>query len=101
MAVKTAAGKVYKGYVWPGDCAFPDFTMEKTRDWWAGLYKDFMAQGTTTPSPFFPVVLGLGPVQAGTPLGTPAAGVTLKNSTLSCCRAPQRVFPFFLGFENE
>ncbi len=41
--VKDTAGKEYHGKVWPGDCAFPDFTMPRTRQWWAGLYKDFMA----------------------------------------------------------
>lgn len=41
--VKDASGKEYHGKVWPGDCAFPDFTMPRTRKWWAGLYKDFMA----------------------------------------------------------
>ncbi len=43
--VKDAAGKEYHGKVWPGDCAFPDFTMPQTRQWWSGLYKDFMANG--------------------------------------------------------
>ncbi len=43
--VKTADGKEYNGEVWPGDCAFPDFTRSETRKWWAGLYKDFMATG--------------------------------------------------------
>jgi alpha-glucosidase len=43
--VKDAAGKVYEGKVWPGPCAFPDFTRERTRGWWSGLYKDFMAHG--------------------------------------------------------
>lgn len=28
-------GEVYQGQVWPGWCAFPDFTNEKTRSWWA------------------------------------------------------------------
>jgi len=37
--------KFYEGDVWPGRCIFPDFTMEETRNWWGGLYKDFMAQG--------------------------------------------------------
>lgn len=45
--VKTAEGEIYKGEVWPGWCVFPDYTQQKTRDWWAGLYKDFMAQGIT------------------------------------------------------
>jgi alpha-glucosidase len=30
---------------WPGMCVFPDFTRPETRDWWAELYQDFMAQG--------------------------------------------------------
>lgn len=43
--VKKANGEEYHGKVWPGDCAFPDFTSPTTRQWWAGLYKDFMAKG--------------------------------------------------------
>jgi len=43
--VKDAAGKLYVGPVWPGDCVFPDFTMPKTRQWWAGLYKKFIRMG--------------------------------------------------------
>jgi alpha-glucosidase len=35
----------YTGIVWPGECVFPDFTKEDTRNWWANLYTDFMAQG--------------------------------------------------------
>ncbi|HED54906.1 MAG TPA: DUF5110 domain-containing protein [Phycisphaerales bacterium] len=46
-AVKRADGSVYKGEVWPGWCVFPDFTAPDTRDWWAGLYGDFMANGIT------------------------------------------------------
>ncbi|MFW5987841.1 MAG: glycoside hydrolase family 31 protein [bacterium] len=34
-------GKVFIDKVWPGKCAFPDFTQSKVRDWWAGLQKDF------------------------------------------------------------
>ncbi len=43
--VKRADGTEYNGDVWPGKCTFPDFTNPQTRDWWAGLYKDFMATG--------------------------------------------------------
>ncbi|HKK45375.1 MAG TPA: TIM-barrel domain-containing protein [Balneolaceae bacterium] len=35
----------FVGKVWPGDCVFPDFTRPATRDWWSGLYRDFMAKG--------------------------------------------------------
>ena len=43
--VKNKNGKDFKGKVWPGMCAFPDYTRPETCEWWAGLYKDFMAQG--------------------------------------------------------
>lgn len=41
--VKDSTGNEYHGKVWPGDCAFPDFTMPRTRQWWSGLYRNFMA----------------------------------------------------------
>jgi len=28
---------VFVGYLWAGDCVWPDFTSPKTRDWWASL----------------------------------------------------------------
>lgn len=40
-----ADGEVYNGDVWPGSCAFPDFTRPETQQWWKGLYKDYMATG--------------------------------------------------------
>ena len=40
MFVRTADGGVAKGPVWPGFCAFPDFTDPKVRDWWGDLYVD-------------------------------------------------------------
>ncbi len=43
--VKRADGTEYHGKVWPGYCAFPDFTQPKVRDWWAGLYHDFLSKG--------------------------------------------------------
>ncbi len=43
--VKQPNGKEYHGKVWPGDCAFPDFTMPRTRKWWSGLYKNFIQTG--------------------------------------------------------
>ncbi len=43
--IRDAEGRVYEGKVWPGPCAFPDFTRERTRRWWSGLYRDFMAHG--------------------------------------------------------
>jgi len=43
--VQNAEHKEFNGSVWPGKCAFPDFTRPETRNWWSALYKDFMATG--------------------------------------------------------
>lgn len=43
--VKDKNGREYNARAWPGQCAFPDYTRPRTREWWAGLYKDFMAAG--------------------------------------------------------
>ena len=43
--VQTRDGEEFSGDVWPGPCAFPDFTRPETRVWWGALYKDFLAQG--------------------------------------------------------
>ncbi|MCW3786274.1 TIM-barrel domain-containing protein [Plebeiibacterium sediminum] len=43
--VTTKSGEEFHGNVWPGACAFPDFLSPDTREWWASLYKDFMATG--------------------------------------------------------
>ncbi|MCC6229759.1 MAG: alpha-glucosidase [Phycisphaerales bacterium] len=43
--IKARDGGEYQGSVWPGPCAFPDFTKSRTRAWWGDLYKDFIAHG--------------------------------------------------------
>jgi alpha-glucosidase len=43
--VKNSDGSVYVGAVWPGESVFPDFTLARARDWWGGLYKDFVGMG--------------------------------------------------------
>jgi len=43
--VKNPDGSVYVGTVWPGPSVFPEFTQEKTRDWWGSLYKQFLSEG--------------------------------------------------------
>lgn len=45
QAVDSGVGREYQGRVWPGPCAFPDFTKAEVRAWWAGLYKPYMATG--------------------------------------------------------
>ncbi|MFM9994753.1 MAG: TIM-barrel domain-containing protein [Phycisphaerales bacterium] len=43
--IATDAGGEYHGSVWPGPSAFPDYTREATRRWWADLYRDFAGTG--------------------------------------------------------
>ncbi len=33
----TRTGQEYRNVVWPGRCAFPDFTNPRVREWWGGL----------------------------------------------------------------
>jgi alpha-glucosidase len=40
MFLRTADGDMAKGPVWPGFCAFPDYTDPKVRQWWGDLYAD-------------------------------------------------------------
>ena len=43
--VHKADGSLYVAPVWPGPAVFPEFTRKASRDWWGGLYKDFIADG--------------------------------------------------------
>jgi len=43
--VKNPDGSLYVGPVWPGPSVFPDFTRQSTRDWWGGLYGNFVSDG--------------------------------------------------------
>ncbi len=45
--VKRADNTVFEGEVWPGWCKFPDYTRPGVRQWWSGLYTDFMAEGVS------------------------------------------------------
>src|SRR5690349_24832075 len=40
MFDRTADGQVAKGTVWPGFCAFTDYTSARVREWWGELYVD-------------------------------------------------------------
>ncbi|QIQ05842.1 glycoside hydrolase family 31 protein [Streptomyces liangshanensis] len=43
--VRDARGEEVRGEVWPGACAYPDFTDPGVREWWGGLYAERLAQG--------------------------------------------------------
>ncbi len=38
-------GRVFIGPVWPGNCAFPDFTDPRVREWWGDLHRDLLEAG--------------------------------------------------------
>ncbi len=42
---KTPNGKVVTAQVWPGWCAFPDFTHPETRTWWGSQYPLLLKKG--------------------------------------------------------
>lgn len=43
--VKTADGKELHANVWPGVCAFPDFTDKKAREWFGSFYQQHLVEG--------------------------------------------------------
>ncbi|MGZ3306757.1 MAG: glycoside hydrolase family 31 protein, partial [Asticcacaulis sp.] len=45
LFVRKADGSTFIGPVWPGDAVFPDFSRTIARDWWGGLYADFVKMG--------------------------------------------------------
>jgi len=42
---KNAEGKEFIGLVWPGETVFPDFTLPRVREWWAGYVDQFAQSG--------------------------------------------------------
>lgn len=47
LFLKNPDGTTYIGKVWPGPSVFPDFSRKSARDWWGGLYTDFVNQGVS------------------------------------------------------
>jgi alpha-glucosidase len=48
VILRTADGDVAKAPVWPGFCAFPDFTHPGVREWWGKLYRElYVDQGVS------------------------------------------------------
>jgi alpha-glucosidase len=43
--LKFRDGNIYIGKVWPGECAFPDFSQPETRDWWGEQMKAYTSVG--------------------------------------------------------
>ncbi|MDN3667908.1 glycoside hydrolase family 31 protein [Echinicola jeungdonensis] len=45
LFLKYPDGEIYEGQVWPGWCAFPDFTSEEVRKWWAEKMSYYLELG--------------------------------------------------------
>ena len=43
--VRYPDGNLFIGKVWPGECAFPDFTSARARRWWGGEFAGLAAAG--------------------------------------------------------
>ncbi len=43
--LRNADGTEHHGKVWPGECAFPDFTRDATRRWWGSLAEPLLRLG--------------------------------------------------------
>jgi alpha-glucosidase len=59
--LRTADGNEARAGVWPGVCAFPDFTRPETREWFGAQYRNFLKDGVAgfwndmnEPSTFIP-----------------------------------------------
>jgi alpha-glucosidase len=44
---KTLDGEEYRNVVWPGVCAFPDFTNPETREWWGENQRALLDRGVS------------------------------------------------------
>jgi alpha-glucosidase len=47
LLCRTEGGGVFVGQVWPGDTAFPDFTLQETRTWWGQLTAEQVRSGVS------------------------------------------------------
>jgi alpha-glucosidase len=45
MFCQNPEGRAYVGYVWPGQTVFPDFSLQRVRDWWAERVAAFARLG--------------------------------------------------------
>jgi alpha-glucosidase len=43
--LKLPNGSTFVGTVWPGPAVFPEFTEQRSLEWWGSLYKPFIAEG--------------------------------------------------------
>lgn len=44
---RRSTGEIYIGYVWPGECAFPDFAKKEVREWWGEKQKRLIEVGVS------------------------------------------------------
>jgi alpha-glucosidase len=68
LFLKNARGQEYQNVVWPGVCAFPDFTDPRTQEWWGDKLTSLLEHGVAgiwcdmnEPTMFVPTPLTLPP----------------------------------------
>ncbi len=83
MFLRDAAGDELHATVWPGMCAFPDFTDAKVRAWWGALYAKPLREGVDG---FW------------NDMNEPA---TFPSDLLAIIQDPQRTFPLDVPFVGD
>ncbi|MHB1415087.1 MAG: glycoside hydrolase family 31 protein [Chloroflexota bacterium] len=83
---KTFLGGEYRNVVWPGVCAFPDFTNPKVRDWWGDLHRGLVEAGVAgiwcdmnEPTGFIPTPMTMPPDVVHPGGGEPRLHAQLHN----------------------
>ncbi len=83
---KTFLGAEYHNVVWPGTCAFPDFTNPRARDWWGEQHRALLDAGVAgiwcdmdEPTVFIPTPATLPPDVAHPGGGTPRLHAQVHN----------------------
>lgn len=75
---------MYVGNVWPGPCAFPDFTNQACQDWWKELYPKFVDCGIDGiwNDMNEPAVFGGGPLMTIADDAQHSGGLLINNTVL-------------------
>ena len=84
--VKNGRGDEYQNVVWPGTCAFPDFTNARAREWWGDKLRILLDHGVAgiwcdmnEPTAFIPTPLTLPPDVVHGGDGTPTLHAEVHN----------------------
>ncbi|WDE97489.1 glycoside hydrolase family 31 protein [Lentisphaera profundi] len=79
-----AVDNMFVGNVWPGPCAFPDFTNQECNDWWSKLFPEFISFGIdgVWNDMNEPAVFGGGPQMTAPDQVKHSGGLGINDTTL-------------------